>query len=194
MVSFKIVVLCLLACIFIVCMWMLFFLLSVKNDRLTSEELKDLEELDELQIAKRDFTYSQNPPEIKEKTFNSIEVQDLINKLKPEEIEQLHDKYHSFQQLYEFRMVYNAALVNEWALGGKHFVQKSLRHNDGELCFGGDWFIVVALLPTGLISNHYHIKHWDLFKCNEVYQSTFQFDGHTATDVLVRLKTLCLSQ
>jgi len=32
----------------------------------------------------------------------------------------------------------------------------------GEYCFGGGWFLVVAVLPTGQISNHYELKHWDL--------------------------------
>jgi hypothetical protein len=31
-------------------------------------------------------------------------------------------------------------------------------HSDGTQCFNGQWFIVVAQLPTGQISNHYNIK------------------------------------
>lgn len=119
------------------------------------------------------------------------------------------DGYHTFNELYEFRKVYNAALFNSWAAarmsylegiekGFKylfeeqaiHDVHKSWKHNDGELCFGGDWFIVVAMLPTGQISNHYHKKDWNLFKIPELERAKYPFDGHTPSDVLQRLKEL----
>jgi len=54
--------------------------------------------------------------------------------------EDTSDGYHTFKELYEFRKVYNAALFNEWAKEGKYNVHKSMKHHDGELCFGGFWF------------------------------------------------------
>jgi hypothetical protein len=117
--------------------------------------------------------------------------------------ENTSDGYHTFKELYDFRKVYNAALFNEWAkqeirnpkwANGneplnlpKYNVHKSWRHNDGELCFGGGWFIVVAVLPTGQISNHYEAKDWGLFKIPETEKALFEFDGHTSQDVLDRL-------
>ena len=120
--------------------------------------------------------------------------------------EEITDGYHTFKELYEFRKMYNAALFNEW---GKTFimlsengeeykrvsrpkynVHKSWRHYDGELCFGGGWFVVVAMLPTGQITNHYKAEDWDLFKIPEVDKALFPFDGHTGQDVLERLKSL----
>jgi hypothetical protein len=98
------------------------------------------------------------------------------------------DGYHTFNELYEFRKAYNAALFNELAAGGKCSVHKSWRHHDGELCFGGGWFIVVAILPDGQISNHYEAKDWDLFAIPETAKALFEFDGHTGADVLNRLK------
>ena len=65
------------------------------------------------------------------------------------------DGYHTFNELYDYRRVYNAALFNEWASQGKYDVHKSWKHSDGKDCFGGGWFIVVAELPTGQASNHY---------------------------------------
>jgi hypothetical protein len=97
------------------------------------------------------------------------------------------DGYHTFNELYEFRKAYNAALFNEWASSGKCFVHKSWRHHDGELCFGGGWFIVVAVLPDGQISNHYEAKDWALFKVPETDRALFEFDGHTGSDVIARL-------
>jgi len=98
------------------------------------------------------------------------------------------DGYHTFNELYEFRKAYNAALFNEWAAGNKCSVHKSWRHHDGELCFGGGWFIVVAVLPNGQISNHYKAKDWNLFDVPETERALFEFDGHTSIDVVARLK------
>jgi hypothetical protein len=118
-----------------------------------------------------------------------MNIQEEINKL--ENKGHLSDGYHTFDELYEFRKMYNAALFNEWAKHWNDFdVHKSWRHNDGELCFGGGWFIVVAMLPSGQISNHYEAKDWDLFKIPETEKALFAFDGHTGQDVLDRLKSL----
>lgn len=124
-----------------------------------------------------------------------------------ENIKHLSDGYHTFEELYEFRKMYNAVLFNEWAktnvathlllsnppqipFEAKYNVHKSWKHNDGELCFGGGWFIVSAMLPTGLISNHYKAEDWDLFQVPEVEKALYEFDGHTGADVLERLKAL----
>lgn len=105
--------------------------------------------------------------------------------------ENTSDGYHTFKELYEFRKVYNAALFNEWHKQSKYWVHKSWRHHDGELCFGGGWFIVVAVLPGGQISNHYEAKDWDLFQVKEVQKAIFEFDGHTGQDVIERIKEIC---
>ena len=102
------------------------------------------------------------------------------------------DGYHTFHDLYEFRKLYNAALFNEWATAGKYQVHKSIRHNDGELCFGGGWFVVVAVLPTGQISNHYKMDDWGLFKIPSTGLARFAYDGHTSSDVLDRLAALSI--
>ena len=132
---------------------------------------------------------------------------------KEAQIGSFSDGYHTFDELYEFRKMYNATLFNEWgkqitretAFGKdergrttqyvvgekiKYDVHKSKKHHDGELCFGGGWFIVVAVLPTGQISNHYKMEDWDLFQIPETETAKYEFDGHTPTDVLNRLKAL----
>ena len=109
---------------------------------------------------------------------------------KSEVDENTSDGYHTFNELYEFRKIYNATLFNEWTKQNKYDVHKSKKHYDGEDCFGGGWFIVVAILPSGQISNHYELKDWDLFQCEEIEKAKYEFDGHTAKDVLERLKLL----
>ena len=102
----------------------------------------------------------------------------------------ISDGYHTFKELYDFRKTYNAALFNEWAKQEEYFVHKSFKHHDGELCFGGGWFIVVAMLPGGQISNHYEEKDWDLFQVPEKSTAIFEFDGHTGEDVIQRIQSL----
>lgn len=121
----------------------------------------------------------------------------------------ISDGYHTFRDLYDIRLAYNVALFNEWGSqitirkeacwGGdikptnievKYNVHKSWKHHDGEECFGGGWFIVTAMLPSGQISNHYEAKYWDLFKIPETEKALFPFDGHTTKDVIERLKTI----
>jgi hypothetical protein len=108
-------------------------------------------------------------------------VCDVICKAKT--LGELSDGYHTFDQLYDFRREYNAALVNS----GVWPSHKSHRHHDGELCFGGGWFIVMMETPFGQISNHYECKYWDEFHCEEKYVAD-EWDGHTDEDVLERLK------
>lgn len=102
---------------------------------------------------------------------------------------EISDGYHTFNELYRYRMLYNAAFFN---LLPKHMVHKSKRHHDGEECFGGGWFIVMANLPTGQISNHYELKDWDLFKIPEK-EVADEWDGHTPQDAADRLHEYLLS-
>lgn len=115
-----------------------------------------------------------------------------IGDYQADRIQELNDENEQLketnQELYDFRLVLNALLFNEWAETGKYEVYKSKRHHDGELCFDGDWFIVVAILPLGQVTNHYHIKYWDYFKIPSYERVKDEFDGHTSCDVLERLK------
>ena len=110
----------------------------------------------------------------------------------PMDAGEVSDGFHTFNELYEFRKLYNAALFNEWALQGKYHVHKSRRHHDGEKCFGGGWFIVVAVLPDGQISNHYPDNDWGLFSIPEYPKAQFEFDGHTSTDVANRMRDVLI--
>ena len=103
------------------------------------------------------------------------------------------DGYHTFDELYEFRMLYHAAFVNvshgvAVLRGEAAPTVKSMLHSDGSEIFGGGWFIVVTDLPHGQISNHYETKHWDLFQVPSVDVAP-AFDGHTSADVLDRLRS-----
>lgn len=90
----------------------------------------------------------------------------------------LSDGYHTFNDLYYQRLILFATIVNQ----NKELAWKSLKHEDGELCFGGDWFIVGIETPKGSYTYHYENKCWDLFQCQEL-EVAKHWDGHTSKDV-----------
>lgn len=139
-------------------------------------------------IEIRKFTHAEVDAPSETFGFKKIPVEHTLIRAEGENLE-VSDGYHTMDELYEFRKIYNACLFNEWFKQGKYEVHKSEKHSDGELCFGGGWFIIVATLPTGDISNHYEMKDWDLFDCR-VEEKAKEWDGHTANDVLIRLKDL----
>lgn len=102
-------------------------------------------------------------------------------------MDDMSDGYHTFGELYKYRMAYNAAFFNELAIRGDVPLCKSKRHSDGGECFGGGWFIVMAELSTGQISNHYEMKYWDIFNIPE-REVGFVYDGHSPKEALDRLE------
>lgn len=135
------------------------------------------EEKEELFQAIKDNGYKWNP---ESKTLEKLEdVDDKGN---------ISDGYHTFNELYEYRLLYNASMFNELAKQGLYDVHKSKRHSDGTIPFGDEnWFIVQAELPTGQISNHYEMKDWGLFNVPEKEKAN-PYDGHTPQDVAKRLR------
>lgn len=93
-------------------------------------------------------------------------------------IGEMSDGYHTFNGLYYQRMVLFAALVN--AHNDKAW--KSWKHEDGEPCFGGGWFIVGIDTPNGSYTYHYEDKYWNWFECEEL-PTAKHWDGHTEEDV-----------
>ena len=111
------------------------------------------------------------------RTMYSIPVADVVPV--PEGgIGELSDGYHTFNGLYYQRMVLFAALVKQ----NKDKAWKSLRHEDGELCFGGGWFIVGIDTPSGSYTYHYEDNFWSMFDCQELPVAK-HWDGHTEKDV-----------
>jgi hypothetical protein len=72
-------------------------------------------------------------------------------------------------------------------------VTKAWKHSDGEMCFGGGWFVVTMQLPTGQVSNHYEAQYWDLFAVREV-ECAPVWDGHTPAIAAERLRRFCLGE
>ena len=100
-------------------------------------------------------------------------------------IGELSDGFHTFNGLYEQRMILFAALVKAY----KDKAWKSYRHEDGEYCFGGGWFIVGIDTPEGSYTYHYENKYWDMFDCVDLPRAK-HWDGHTEADAETRLMSL----
>ena len=105
------------------------------------------------------------------------------------DIGELSDGFHTFNGLYEQRMILFAALVKAY----KDKAWKSYRHEDGEWCFGGGWFIVGIDTPEGSYTYHYENKYWDMFDCVDLPRGK-HWDGHTEADAETRLMSLPKAQ
>ena len=97
----------------------------------------------------------------------------------------LSDGYHTFNQLYHQRAMLFATIVNQ----NSDKAWKTHKHEDGEPCFGGGWFLVTIDTPQGAYGYHYEDKYWDIFKCKELEKAK-HWDGYTEEDV-GRLFSLC---
>lgn len=105
-------------------------------------------------------------------------IQEICKVAHVDDISDLSDGYHTFRQLYYQRMMLFAALVKQ----NRDKAWKSLRHEDGELCFGGGWFIVGIDTPEGSYTYHYEDNYFSLFDCVELERGK-HWDGHTEKDV-----------
>jgi len=88
------------------------------------------------------------------------------------------DGFHTFNQLYHQRAMLFAVIVNQ----NRDISWKSRKHEDGELCFGGGWFLVTVDTPEGAYGYHYEDKYWDMFNCKELEKAK-HWDGYTEEDV-----------
>lgn len=70
-------------------------------------------------------------------------------------------------------------------------VWRSRRHSDGELAFGGDWFVLgIAKSSSFQMTYHLPIGKWGETEFAETLEKAPEYDGHTSDDVLIRLKNL----
>lgn len=99
----------------------------------------------------------------------------------PGDVGEVSDGYHTFNELYDHRMLLFCALVNS----NRRLAWKSKKHSDGTM-FGDDWFIAGMELPQGTITYHLKMEYWALMNCRILAYAP-KWDGHTSKDVLSRL-------
>ena len=110
-------------------------------------------------------------------------IQDQINEVKETgmSVGELSDTYHSFNDLYDHRMILSA-----FAMMNMPYAWKAKTHEDGSMFDG--MFIVGAPTPDGMITYHYDLEYWNLFKIPEIPHAP-HFDGYTPEDVIKRIKS-----
>jgi hypothetical protein len=99
------------------------------------------------------------------------------------------DGYHTFNELYEHRIALFIALCSE--VDGRTatgYVWRSKLHSDGS-CFDG-WFIMgIGTEPGDQITYHLPLSRWkDTDWLGTERPTAPDFDGHTAADVIERLR------
>ena len=152
------------------------------SEPLTKEEMASFRSYAREHVTEPDGTQCQWT----DYTLRALDMIDAMSDRVAELRAEPRDEYHTMRELYEYRMLYNAHAARGWLAAGIPVV-KSWRHSDGEPCFGGGWFIVVATLPTGQVSNHYKAEYWSLFDVPEV-ELPPEYDGHTPQVVAERLR------
>lgn len=120
---------------------------------------------------------------------NDEAITKIINrviKVSQVDTNQISDGYHTFYDLYEHRIALFIALCKnvEWSK-----VWKSIKHSDGTEMEG--WFIMGIGKEAGQqITYHLPDFMWEECEFAETLNKAPEFDGHTSTDVLLRLKDL----
>lgn len=110
-------------------------------------------------------------------------IQNMINDYKeasPEaSVGELSDTYHTFNELYKHRTVLTAMICTMVP-----YAWKARKHEDGSMYEG--MFICGFPTPSGMITYHYDMTDWDLFRIPEIPYAP-HFDGHTPNDVIDRI-------
>jgi hypothetical protein len=93
-----------------------------------------------------------------------------------ENIGQISDGSHTFDELYYHRMMLFAVLCMSY----KDKAWKAWKHDDGTMY--DDYFIVGITTPRGDFTYHYHKDYWTMFHVKELVNAP-EWDGHTAYDI-----------
>lgn len=88
----------------------------------------------------------------------------------------ISDGYHTFDELYEHRMILFSVILNS----NKDIAWKSKLHDDGTMF--DDYFIVGITTEEGDYTYHYHIDNWNMFDVKELEYAP-KWDGHQPSDI-----------
>lgn len=102
---------------------------------------------------------------------------------------QISDGFHTFGELYDHRRALTAVLAAGGASMGESWRSKA-HHPEDSPMFEGGYFIVGIELPTGTITYHYKLSHWDDFANVPELEHAPKWDGATPDDTVTRLLEL----
>jgi len=102
--------------------------------------------------------------------------------------ENISDGYHTFKELYEHRRALTAALAVTLSLLYPGSAWRSKQHHpDDDPMFEGGYFIVGLDTPTGTITYHYKLTHWDDFANCRTREHAPKWDGAEPSATVDRL-------
>lgn len=101
----------------------------------------------------------------------------------------ISDGFHTFGELYAHRRALTAVLAAAAAGDGDSWRSRA-HHPDDSPIFEGGWFIVGIDLPTGTITYHYRLEHWDDFAAVPEVPHAPKWDGATPGDTVTRCLAL----
>lgn len=94
----------------------------------------------------------------------------------------ISDGYHTFGELYDHRRALTAALamsLPSW--------RSKAHHPEDSPMFEGGYFIIGIDLPTGTITYHYKLSHWDDFSGVDELEHAPKWDGLPPSGTVDRL-------
>jgi hypothetical protein len=98
--------------------------------------------------------------------------------------EDTSDGDHTFRELYAQRAALLAALARALRLPYSHAYRTKAHHPDDPTPMFAGYFLVHLDLPTGPVSYHVRLEHWDDFAALYERDHADPWDGHTTNDVL----------
>lgn len=103
-----------------------------------------------------------------------------------DDIGNLSDGYHTFNELYHHRAVLFSVICNQHP----ELAWKSLEHDDPNQPMYDGMFIVGIDTPEGQATYHYDIDpYWELFNVKELSRAP-KWDGHTPEEAIRRIASL----
>ena len=94
------------------------------------------------------------------------------------------DGYHTMEELYDHRRALTAALCR--ALGLDAWRSKA-HHPEDSPMFEGGYFVVGLDLPSGTVTYHYKLTHWDEFSHVDELAHAPKWDGAPPAATVDRL-------
>lgn len=101
----------------------------------------------------------------------------------------ISDGFHTFGDLYDHRRALTAVLASAAASEGDSWRSKA-HHPEDSPMFEGGYFVVGINLPTGVITYHYKLSHWDDFEAVPELEHAPKWDGAAPSVTVDRLLEL----
>lgn len=122
-------------------------------------------------------------------TISVMQNHGILFRERTDETDEVSDGFHTFGELYDHRRALTAVLAGAAASAGDSWRSKA-HHPDDDPMFEGGYFIVGIKLPTGTITYHYELTHWDDFAATPELEHAPKWDGAAPSATVDRLLEL----